>query len=210
MNGWTMDFPEGRKVEGSSQPEGWVGTLDSHDEAIVERVKLAQRYFPQAEPEDFQRRGRHGRIWVDRAGSEFTEVSGSPLLSERPADLRITWFVVSDGRLVFLRARGDNGMTSTLEIGDVGAEKHAAHARRSGLGLRLRAISAQNVICRARPFRFRAYAGYGSWSLSSSRACEHSQRRKRPNSSKVSIADGQRHALTDRADGRTTCLSRPC
>ena len=77
MSDWTMEFPTGRKLEGSGRPENWLGTVGSHDEATPDRVELARRHFVEASAGDFERRGNRGRIWVDRAtGNEYTEVSG--------------------------------------------------------------------------------------------------------------------------------------
>lgn len=41
---------------------------------------------------------------------------------------------MADGRFVFLRARGDDGVVSRIEIGDVGSERHAAQGRPESVG----------------------------------------------------------------------------
>ena len=80
-------------------PAGWVGELRSMPRATDDAIKYAERNWPQARPEDFE---RDGRRFVERAtGIEYDLVHGNPLLDDdaEVADV----FIVEDGSLWFLR-----------------------------------------------------------------------------------------------------------
>jgi len=113
-------FPEGRKLEDERAPEGYVGSIGTWQEATPERVAHVAKMIRRANPEAFDRQGRNGRIWVERAtGREYTQVPGAPLASDSLQDLHVEAFVVVDGQFVFLRSRGDDGRRSSVLIGDV-------------------------------------------------------------------------------------------
>lgn len=80
-----------------------AGVVDDGNIGWPERIREAERQWPRARAQDFERTSK--RIYVDRAtGAEFKSVSGAPLLSiGTPANDGIScFFVDGGGRLVFL------------------------------------------------------------------------------------------------------------
>ncbi len=79
------------------------GVVDDGCTAWPERIAEARRSWPQADPADFERVGKRG--YIDKAtGAQYLAARGAVMLNTGGEENRgITAFMVTGGRLVFLR-----------------------------------------------------------------------------------------------------------
>jgi hypothetical protein len=102
-----VKFP-GRSQQADSDGVSWgrevtadnprAGHIDDGSVAWPERILEAERQWPRANAQDFE---RIGKLYRDKAsGLEYKRVSGAPLLSiGTPATDGISCFIVVDGRM---------------------------------------------------------------------------------------------------------------
>jgi hypothetical protein len=128
FEGWTtapelppgvMRLPEGRRLEGSPHPKGYVGSMrPSGVEADAKTISYAAQHWPERELSDFT---IERRVWIDRAtGQEYRLVPGNPLLALGiDGDSSVAeCFVVADGQLWFLRPAGSR--SRSVAVGSIG------------------------------------------------------------------------------------------
>ena len=86
-----------------SAGESRHGVVDDGCTAWPERIAEARRSWPQADPADFERVGKRG--YIDKAtGVQYVAARGAVMLNTGGEENRgITAFMVTAGRLVFLR-----------------------------------------------------------------------------------------------------------
>jgi hypothetical protein len=125
--GWTtppplppgvMKLPEGRRLEGSPHPRGYVGSMRVGVEADDETISYSAQHWPQGELSDFV---IERRVWIDRAtGHEYRLVPGNPLLGlGHDGDRsKVDVFVIAGGQLWFLRRAGSDSRSVT--VGSIG------------------------------------------------------------------------------------------
>ncbi len=117
IDGW--EVPTGRKLEDSTRPKDWFGSINVSPTADDDRAKLARRYFAEASADDFE---IDGKEWIDKQSSVRYRLAGfNPLLSADPADTGVERFVIRGDTMVFLRPEGSTGTVKKIEIGTVGA-----------------------------------------------------------------------------------------
>lgn len=61
IDGW--EVPTGRKLEDSTRPKDWFGSINVSPTADDDRAKLARRYFAEASADDFE---IDGKEWIDK------------------------------------------------------------------------------------------------------------------------------------------------
>ena len=117
IDGW--EVPTGRKLEDSTRPKDWFGSINVSPTADDDRVKLARRYFTEASADDFEIDGKN---WIDKQAKTRYRMAGfNPLLSTDPADTGVDTFVIYGDSMLFLRPKGSTGTVKRVEVGSVGA-----------------------------------------------------------------------------------------
>ena len=121
-------IPTGRKLE-SPAPAG-VSRFHVLAQATDEAVEVCRRYWPQADPDDFDWDGKRAR---DLASGEVYRVSTSYPFAGSP-DPAVICFVIRDNRIVPLRRRGEEVVTEVVEYGRVSGSRATGRERRDVLG----------------------------------------------------------------------------
>ena len=112
--------PTGSKLDGPDNADGHMGTLSTLPEATGELIKVASRHFVEAKAKDFE---IVGKSFVDRATGQHYRPAADPFLSDAPAESGVVVFIVSGGRVLFLKRRGDPGRVTTQAIGTLSSGK---------------------------------------------------------------------------------------
>ena len=81
------------------------GTIDTGSTAWPERIREAQRAWPQGRPEDFEPLDQRGNLFRDRAtNTVYRRLSGAPVLAIGEESTRgASLFIVRAGEIIVLR-----------------------------------------------------------------------------------------------------------